>query len=45
MNCGGIDRFWYVLQYLISSIFYFQTPNILQYYFQIAILGRDSRGD
>ena len=35
----------FMLQYLISSIFYFQTPNILQYYFQIAILGRDSRGD
>lgn len=35
----------FMLQYLISSVFYFQTPNILQYYFQIAILGRDSRGD
>ena len=20
MNCGGIDRFWYVLQYLISDL-------------------------
>lgn len=20
MNCGGIDRFWYVLQYLISNL-------------------------
>lgn len=20
MNCGGVDRFWYVLQYLISNL-------------------------
>lgn len=35
----------YLLQYLISTIFYFQNPNILQYYFQIAIFGSDSRGN
>lgn len=32
----------FLIQYLISTVFYFQNPNVLQYYFQLAIFGRES---
>lgn len=45
VHCPILTFALFMVQYLVSSFFYFESPNVLQYYLQIAILGSNPRGN
>ena len=45
VHCPLLTFALFMVQYLVSSFFYFESPNVLQYYLQIAILGSNPRGN